>query len=274
MGKRYIRQLLFLVFLFVVHVQLCTGIYQISSAIALSHADLKEDRFRQMQLSDGMLTYLWTARDQWNLSPGTVLSLWYSNPGFRKFGDFMETDARVLIQWRQILENYNPRGYTRIRNAYDAVWEDIACFPTDRSQVVYENTWMFERNYGGKRGHEGTDLIPSQNLSGYYPVYSMTDGVVEKIGWLPLGGYRIGIRSPSGGYYYYAHLDSYSQDFAVGEAVGAGDLLGTMGDTGYGEEGTRGKFQVHLHLGIYIAAEELEELSVNPYWVLRYTEGL
>ena len=47
-----------------------------------------------------------------------------------------------------------------------------------------------------------------------------------------------------------------------------------MGDTGYGEEGTRGKFAVHLHLGIYIRTEEYEELSVNPYWVLRWAEEM
>ena len=45
-----------------------------------------------------------------------------------------------------------------------------------------------------------------------------------------------------------------------------------MGDTGYGEEGTSGKFAVHLHLGIYIRTEHTEELSVNPYWILRFLE--
>lgn len=133
---------------------------------------------------------------------------------------------------------------------------------------------MFERTYGGQRGHEGTDLMPPENIAGYYPVVSMTDGVVEKIGWLPKGGWRIGIRSPSGGYFYYAHLDSYSRSYGVGDRISAGEVLGTMGDTGYGEEGTRGKFAVHLHLGIYIHTEEYEELSVNPYWVLRWAEQM
>ena len=54
---------------------------------------------------------------------------------------------------------------------------------------------------------------------------SMTDGKIEKIGWLPLGGYRIGIRSPHGGYFYYAHLASYEKYFQTGEAVEAGRSL-------------------------------------------------
>lgn len=138
--------------------------------------------------------------------------------------------------------------------------------------VRYENSWMFERTYGGARGHEGCDLMPPTDISDYYEVVSMTDGVVEQVGWLPLGGWRIGIRSPSGGYFYYAHLSSYSRAFSVGERVTAGETLGMMGDTGYGEEGTSGKFAVHLHLGIYIRTEHTEELSVNPYWILRFLE--
>ena len=139
--------------------------------------------------------------------------------------------------------------------------------------AVFEDTFGASRTYGGQRTHEGTDLFGSKNISGYYPVVSVTDGVVEKVGWLPLGGWRIGIRSPSGGYFYYAHLDSYSRDFQEGDSVRAGELLGLMGDTGYGPEGTRGKFPVHLHFGIYIRTSNRREISVNPYAVLRYLEN-
>ena len=45
-----------------------------------------------------------------------------------------------------------------------------------------------------------------------------------------------------------------------------------MGDTGYGtEEGTKGKFPVHLHLGIYVY-DKGQEISVNPYPALKYVE--
>jgi len=54
--------------------------------------------------------------------------------------------------------------------------------------------------------------------------------------------------------------------------VEAGQILGFMGNTGYGEEGTSGKFPVHLHLGIYVNPKGKEELSVNPYYVLRAME--
>ena len=53
--------------------------------------------------------------------------------------------------------------------------------------------------------------------------------------------------------------------------MNAGDVIGFMGDTGYGEEGTKGKFPVHLHVGIYVYPNG-QEMSVNPYWVMRYLE--
>ena len=35
--------------------------------------------------------------------------------------------------------------------------------------------------------------MPSVNKRDYFPVVSMTDGIVTSVGWLELGGYRVGI---------------------------------------------------------------------------------
>ncbi len=159
---------------------------------------------------------------------------------------------------------------------YNAIFEDVQYFPVPAStkdatlQVSFVNSWMAERTYGGQRGHEGTDIIASRNVSGIYPIVSMTDGIVRSKGWLEKGGYRIGIESPSGVYFYYAHLHSYAK-VEIGDTIEAGTVLGLMGDSGYGKEGTTGQFPVHLHLGIYIYPRE-KEMSVNPYWVLKYIE--
>ena len=109
---------------------------------------------------------------------------------------------------------------------------------------------------------------------GHYPVVSISDGYVEKLGWLKLGGYRIGIRSVHGVYFYYAHLSDYSPDIHIGDEVQAGELLGFMGDTGYREvEGTTGYFPVHLHVGIYLNEEDGTEKSYNPYPFLKELES-
>ena len=113
--------------------------------------------------------------------------------------------------------------------------------------------------------------MTSNNVPGYFPAVSICDGVIEKIGWLELGGYRIGIRSEHGLYAYYAHLDSYRQGLASGDTVKAGETLGYVGNSGYGKEGTKGKFDVHLHFGMYIDIQG-QEVSINPYEILRYLE--
>lgn len=154
--------------------------------------------------------------------------------------------------------------------------EDAECFPVHRDSrdgesYYYEDGYGGERTYGGNRKHEGIDILTSNNQTGYFEVCSISDGVVEKIGWLELGGYRIGIRSDNGMYYYYAHLDSYADGIAEGKRVRAGEVIAKMGDTGYGVEGTHGKFPVHLHFGIYYS-QNGEEKSLNPYYLLKYLD--
>ena len=208
-------------------------------------------------------------------NPGKYVGIYLleSKFGYQEWENGFSTDdfTQLENEWKKN-ENYNKYIETT-----EAIWNDVQYFPvpeftSDRSMTVsYVNTWMSERTYGGERGHEGTDIMASKNERGLYPIISMTDGVVSKMGWLDKGGYRIGIQSPSGAYFYYAHLDSYA-DLKEGDEVKAGDVLGFMGDSGYGTEGTVGKFAVHLHLGIYIYPEG-EEMSINPYWVLRYIEN-
>ncbi len=167
-------------------------------------------------------------------------------------------------------------GFLELYDAYNAILSDLMYFPVpkvvpDIADVTYDNTWYNLRSYGGNRRHEGTDLMASNNERGFFPVLSITDGVVEKMGWLEQGGYRIGIRAPSGGYFYYAHLNSYAPGLKKGDKVIAGQMIGFMGDSGYGKEGTVGKFDVHLHLGVYVKTD-MGEISVNPYHILRMLE--
>lgn len=264
------ENLLFLLFLLLFQSNLTGILYEQSLAKALRDTALEEDDFRAMTVSEICTQQAETLARQTNLTTGEILSIFHAEKMAHRRQSSTAFDTKELLHWKQFLTKYNAEGYAAFTEAYGAVWDDLICFPVAEQGMTFENSWMFERNYGGKRGHEGTDIMPPENISGYYRVVSMTDGVVEQIGWLPKGGYRIGIRAPSGGYFYYAHLEAYSRAYQIGETVTAGEVLGTMGDTGYGEEGTHGQFPVHLHLGIYIRTKLHEELSVNPYWILRY----
>lgn len=251
------------------------------AALSLLTSQTNEsEEFRNQWLSEEVCQDLDSFTLKNDLSRGELLSI-------------LMLDQRFDLTGTQ-LKNYKLKSYQdsksnrwgrkkealeTLTKGYQAIWNDLVYFPVPASTenedavVAFDNSWMFERTFGGKRGHEGTDIMAGINQRGYYPVISMTDGVVENIGWLTKGGYRIGIRSSHGGYFYYAHLAEYSREFKKGESVKAGELLGFMGDTGYSEiEGTTGNFDVHLHVGIYIKTEHYAELSVNPYWILKYLE--
>ena len=92
--------------------------------------------------------------------------------------------------------------YEAYQQALEQVWEELEYFPVpdstlkDTEAVSFENTWQAERTYGGKRKHEGCDLIPEKEESGYYPVISMTDGD-SRAGRLA-GKRRLADRNPFG----------------------------------------------------------------------------
>ena len=189
-----------------------------------------------------------------------------------------------FVRTRNYLKKKQPQLFNLEKNTYNGLLADIKYFPVPRSNkrkewVNYVNSWNYERTYKGNRTHEGTDVMGDINKDGIYPVVSVSDGYVSNIGWLELGGWRIGITSPSGIYYYYAHLDSYAKEYKEGDVIRAGDIIGYMGSTGYSKvEGTKNKFPVHLHFGIYITpdpdiAADYEEIALNPYNILKINEN-
>lgn len=233
--------------------------------------------FRQLEVAEENLCRLENRWDSDALSREEALAVWMVDEDFSLTGQ-EKISWEELLKKAELLKEKRASDFSMLRLAYRQIFGDLEYFPVPwpagkEDQIVFEDTFGASRTYGGNRSHEGTDLFGAEDLSGYYPVVSVTDGVVEKVGWLPLGGWRIGIRSPSGGYFYYAHLDSYGREFQEGDDVRAGELLGLMGDSGYGPEGTTGKFPVHLHFGIYVRTDSAEEISVNPYAVLRHLEN-
>lgn len=191
-----------------------------------------------------------------------------------------ETKKEQLEACIEVLKEYQTQEFQTIKDYLCAVWEDLEYFPVPVSTVnssagvTFADSWMMERTFGGVRGHEGCDIMADINQRGLYPVLSITEGVVEQIGWLTKGGYRLGIRAPHGGYFYYAHLYDYAQEFQPGDTVEAGEIIGFMGDSGYSEvEGTVGNFDVHLHLGIYVNQPDGTEISINSFYPLKYLES-
>lgn len=238
----------------------------------------ESSEFRAMKLGDGICRW-----DSLDFDKLTTLMIEH---------DYDLTKVEDMKYNNSLLLAARPSDYRKLKHAYETVLGDLVYFPVPASSVkttpdtMFENGWMEGRSYvkdgdGGAKGregegrkHEGCDIMGNKLPRGSYPVVSVSGGVVEKVGWLEMGGWRIGIRTPRGAYLYYAHLYDYAREWKEGDAVKAGELLGYMGDSGYGKtEGTVGNFDVHLHFGIYIKTDNNEEMSVNPYWILKLLEN-
>ncbi len=163
--------------------------------------------------------------------------------------------------------------YEDTSQVYSQFIYDIVCFPlSKKNSYTFENGWKQARSYKGTRKHYGIDIMDPQNEPGKIKIFSITDGVIENIGWNEVGGYRVGVRSNGGAYFYYAHLNQKPSHIQKGDILFAGDYLGDMGSTGYGVEGTRDQFPVHLHIGIAVKTKDNEEFWMNPYYILKYLE--
>jgi len=90
--------------------------------------------------------------------------------------------------------------------------------------------------------HHGEDIFAPIAT----PLIAVTDGTVHTIGWNEIGGWRLWLRDGEGNEFYYAHLSAYSPLAVEGRHVGAGEVLGFMGDSGDADGGLP-----HLHFEIH-----------------------
>ena len=211
------------------------------------------------------------------LLPGLYQQLKKQEPGT---ADWIENLTAVMLNGGFYPEScsfdkepylrYKYREYKDLCDAYRMVWNDAEYFPVASKEIFFEDNWLKSgKNDGKDQKRAGCDLFGKYDQADFYPIISMTDGRIEEIGWIPSDGYRIGIRAPSGGYFYYAHLSSYERLREKGTLVEAGEILGFMGNTGCDPGKAEGKIPVHLNFRIYIRTPCTDAMSVNPYWVLR-----
>lgn len=115
------------------------------------------------------------------------------------------------------------------------------------------------------RSHEGVDIFAKKGT----PIYSALQGKIMNIGWNQYGGWRITIKVNSTTAFYYAHLSKYADGMKLGANIAKGQIIGYVGNTGYGSTGTEGNFLPHLHFGIYHTANSPWK-AVNPYSYLKW----
>ena len=284
MINAYIKKCFTVLLLCITAVMLSNEVRHMSETNQLFTLNITSDRFKQLNITcttEEISTYAESiGADKGELM--IVCECMFD--GDISSANISSINKSSFVRIRNYLKKKQPQLFNLEKNTYNGLLADIKYFPVPRSNkrkewVNYVNSWNYERTYKGNRTHEGTDVMGDINKDGIYPVVSVSDGYISNIGWLELGGWRIGITSPSGIYYYYAHLDSYAKEYKEGDVIRAGDIIGYMGSTGYSKvEGTKNKFPVHLHFGIYITpdpdiAADYEEIALNPYNILKINEN-
>jgi murein DD-endopeptidase MepM/ murein hydrolase activator NlpD len=152
-------------------------------------------------------------------------------------------------------------GHMKLFKKYGRLDLDKHAFPVPLNHnFSYNNTWGDARGWGGRRIHEGTDIFANYGV----PVRATCFGVIEMKGWNRYGGWRVGIRDIDNTYHYFAHLNGFADGLQAGQIVEPGQLIGSVGSSGYGPPGTAGKFPPHLHYGLY-KDNGRTEWSFDPY---------
>ncbi len=155
-------------------------------------------------------------------------------------------------------------------------WFDSRCGLTTRALVEYctppaeylvpvegVEPRALEGTFGAPRPalrqHEGIDIFAPRGT----PVMAAAAGRVIRIGQNRLGGNVVWVAGAGAQLYYYAHLDSYADSIAVGQAVVPGSVLGFVGTTGNAIH-----TPPHLHFGVYPFVNRFR--AVDPFPLLRH----
>ena len=143
---------------------------------------------------------------------------------------------------------------TAAPTAPDASSVQLQYFPV-QGKCYYGDTWGYPRS--GGRVHLGVDIMATEGKL----LYAVTDGKIDKIytdrpGSLAGNGVRL--RMPDGTYFFYAHMAELGEGIELGVPVTAGQVLGTLGNTG--NSGTP-----HLHFEIHPQGGS----AINPYPVVK-----
>ena len=144
------------------------------------------------------------------------------------------------------------------RAAEAATQHRISQFPA-QGLCHFSDTFGDPRSDG--RTHEGVDIIAPR---GKY-VYAAVNGVLSRKyveSTAPLTGNGWRLTRADGSFYLYAHLDTLAAGLGVGSVVSAGQILGTVGDSG--NAGTP-----HLHFEVHPAGGA----AVDPFPIVSAVDG-
>ena len=138
-------------------------------------------------------------------------------------------------------------------------------------RASYSHDWLFPRHVPEFHVHEGTDVFAERGT----PVLAPTAGTVRTSNG-SIGGLAVRVTQPDGTFWYLSHLDAIADGIEDGVQVAAGQVVGTVGDSGNAKGGApHVHVEVHPHGGEALDPKPLldqyldEALARAPEVVLR-----
>lgn len=111
-------------------------------------------------------------------------------------------------------------------------------------------SWFGDPRDGGRRDHEGIDIFATRGTQ----VVAVANGIITAVHTTNIGGRVVWQHDPERNVeYYYAHLES--QHVRAGDRIRAGDVVGTVGNTGNART-----TPPHLHFAVYRPGR----MAINP----------
>jgi murein DD-endopeptidase MepM/ murein hydrolase activator NlpD len=110
----------------------------------------------------------------------------------------------------------------------------------------------------GGRSHRGIDIFAPR----WSEVVAVTSGTLSSIGHLGRAGRSLWLMGRDGRSYFYGHLEAWASGIRDGMDVGAGELVGYVGNSG-----NASRTPTHLHFEIHENGR-----AINPHPVLASAE--
>jgi hypothetical protein len=133
------------------------------------------------------------------------------------------------------------------------------------SQAGNTSSWNCDRAYSNSDfvagDHLGIDIWAPLGT----PVAATVSGTLVLTGWSDYSGNKVTIKTSTGWYHFFCHLNSIAPGMVNGKTVTAGQIIGYVGKTGTASNGV-----IHLHYSLY--PDGNYDAAINPHSLLYAVE--